>query len=697
MNLNTRLIVAFIVFAQCMLFLAGSLSLTKTATGQTEVNWVTADNTYIHIENSFYDASIRKNTTGLYPNPYLGAIEQLTIKPRNQNILANATGRIHGIGHEYQDANGNSTIWQQFADKGHCRQISPVEVTSQTTEYAVIHVAFQLSDSLIVNEWKTFYYDKPWIYVTYTREWQKDIVVTQNQICFLFQPQWRSNCVWLSKNGSTLSWNVGESSDYIRMNRGLYQYALEENFKSKPWIAFTNSTYGEGAGVILLDSTRGPMSSMDLEGIDYNSIYAEFQIGLDLKMSFPAETNQSGSYLICVFDNNFPSFMDDWTDLRDLAQALYRNQYDSIPIPECNVLVSKNGGTYSVGSNGGWVLNSAADKTYFALSSGPPYQILNNPQGGFTVRVTPFFSNSSATNQNLWSDNLSLEDFYEDENHNNANITWTAVTPNGGLNISATTQFYGDSDKVYLTLRFATTDNCTLKQLGVRLWDTSQKYFLSNSTSGYAEASDEAWGKSGYAVMMNSGLEMTKTNSGLYILALNNTKDTIYAPNTNWVVSLLLQSYQKTASFNCTSDFTDIHQAWWNPYKKHYTGLFNWGNNVSNEIGFSKFCDQNMQVLYSNLKNNTLSLLTNGEGTLKIFIGNMGEPSFVSGTKTHLYDPQTSTIEFETSEKSLIEITWEEPVIPELQSLWLLPLCAFFSLLALSGLLTYQKRNKRRV
>ena len=227
------------------------------------------------------------------------------------------------------------------------------------------------------------------------------------------------------------------------------------------------------------------------------------------------------------------------------------------------------------------------------------------------------------------------------------NVTWSFVNNDAGINTTVTFQYYNDSDKVYENIVFTATRSVTIKELRVTLV-VDEGHSRENATCGKVVQSDSLFGYGGFGYWLNNGESQNPTSTVVKLYALNEASDQNFAEGQTWNLTFHLQSFANSNGFDCTTDFTPKHTAWWKYFKNHYIRLYNTTNDFTVPFGVLDYINPDTRLLYSDYFNNRLTLLVDGDSgttsTTKVYCGDKGAPKTVIGATSWSYDSATKIV-----------------------------------------------------
>lgn len=553
---------------------------------------VTEDNNYVYVENIFYKACIRKGAMNTW-QPYFGTTEKFYIKPHDSVNVMSAGSSVHGDCHKFYRKWPNEVQFGQWQSSGAGPYVyTPVTILANTTDYAVLYYEFSIGSdkNLRVREWKTFYYNRPYVLVQWEDQWvNEEKRFEQHQVDIGWNPSWTDRRIYMSHlNGSLVTENRPSSG---KLDEPRYvAWKMAELNKTYTWMAFHNNADNDGMGIILLDfSPRGNVGEFLLEDFwstsanDFNRI----QIGVeqeyhDSGYGFPASDRYFGrnhvSYLLYAYDDSFPD-SSSWTSAQKLAKDIwaadYKSQYNELPAS--GGTVSTQAGNIIWNTRAGY--DSSSDRVRTFVPSHYGYPMPEGAGGELNLGLYVRMTDATQDNVDLWTGTLSIENGYQAPDYGEANVTYSR---NGSLlyklKTTITYHTYNNSSRVYITCQWTATDAVTLDKLWLRFsmnvpgsWFSHTNH---NSTTGKVENSKSyLWGRFGAAYFVTAGKYYNAWYFGVSALD-NGGSPKSYPAGTTWKASLFLQSFGQANPFDFTKDFAEkeIWAFYWN---NHYVRLFN--------------------------------------------------------------------------------------------------------------------------
>ena len=594
--------------------------------------WVTEDNEYVYVENNFYRACIRKGEEGTW-QPYFGATEKFYIKPHDSVNVMSTGSSVHGDCHKFYRRCPEPFIqFGQWQGAGWGAYVyTPITIIANTSDYVILYYEFSIGNdkNLRIREWKTFYYNRPYILVQWEDRWvNEEKRFSQHQVDIGWDSSWTSKRIYMSHINGAVVIEKRPLSGKLDEPRYVAWKRAELN-KTYCWMAFHNDTFNDGMGIILLDIVpRGNIGEFLLEDFwstsanDFNRI----QIGVEQEYhssgyGFPASDEYFGrnhvSYLLCCYDDSFSDF-NNWTSIQKLAKALWTVNYELqySELPACGGTVSPFSGNIIWNCWAGY--DSISDRVRTFVPSHYGYPMPEGAGGECNLALHVRMTSDTQSDVDLWTGTLSIENGYQAPDYSQANVTYTrdgSLAYN--LKVDITYKTYCNSSRVYITCQWTATDTVVLDKLWLKFtinvpgnWYTHVNY---NSTCGKVE-NDKSylWGRFGCAYFITEGKYYDDWHFG--VIALDNGgSPKSYPAGTTWKASLFLQSFGQTDPFDFTRDFVE-KEKWCFFWNNHYVRLFNTTNSWSLPFEVLDIGSKEFHLLYHNYNAATdqLHLLTEG-------------------------------------------------------------------------------------
>jgi len=615
--------------------------------------------TYVTVENPYYICNI---TCGC------GAISQFYIKPYDTiNIVSHSTGYQALGGHE-ESNKWNKTYSTGSAQwNGRSVESCDISIVKQTSDYITTKTIVDFGGcsektghcylEMLLVSYRTFYADKPYYKVTYSKIFQEDLNQPWNpQTCFLFDFDW-----WNRIEDPNASWTINATGG---VRHGIDTYDVFWNcaphYGKLPWYLVTNTTLGTSYGIILLDAF--PVPGEVQMGAEAGGTYSEFQID----HNWGGEAVEAPD---CVSYLAIANATDDYQYIDQLATDLYLSGLDPVPIdtdevflaPKANDMISD---TYSGYASVGRTF------LYWAEPSTNIYGIQ------FPISGTRNFGqkvNASGTYKLYNRDNLNIE-------VNKYNDTYASESYWGDfqneLRWNHTFEFWSGSDTAKYTysvealkalnitdlkaMHFAYLHPChsfeshpnliKCNRSKTNYW-TDEGWFIKNVT--HPRANGDYW-------------------SSFYIV--DNVNDVEYSAGTKWTCVRYFQTFRVYDWQNKTEfPVTDYHDSEdqfidysWNVHYWLKMPLLKQEGDLRllQTAGFNA-----THVGYTSYSDSRLKLDLFGEpstpSTYQLHCGDKGEPTEIEGAATWNYNYITKILTFTTMHTgtTTIEIIWvTEPV-----------------------------------
>jgi len=565
-------------------------------------SWVTESSISITISNSYYTIVINKDASA---RGY-GAI--VSLKSNSGNNIVASRGFV-GLGtHEYQNLQGNY-FPKQWSDKPSRVYTAPTLLTI-TNDYVVVFFKARWQE-LIVEEWKTFYYDKPFYLVSYKRTYTQDIqAVQQDQVCFLFNDTWLTNWVYRLHNGTLMT---DYETDWLLP---MEPYTVLR--QSYPWIHVRNSFYNEGYGMILLEASRPKLTGINPHWLSDGN-YEEFQITHDnFKHGVSQNYLQTATYIGYVTPN--------YSDVEQSAIDFFYSSYE-------------------VNSYQGSLGNTTTLHAPCGRDIGPTYtdmfRISRSAKGfwNFEITIQPRLKNDNGLFR-FFVYPTEVDSYWSPSE---ASKTWSS-TYEDNIRLNLAVLLHNYSDTITTTFTFEILENINITRLEANVVSVgSSNWVRVNSTFAYVEWEDygdyygvavkDSWGNS-------SGFQGYAT-----LNFIDHTSQREYTPKIlkyqfEW------QPYYQYEPY-VVDDWLAETESNWLSGRNYWINLYD-----APGLRILDFSSINTRLLYHKLSddNKQLTLLIDSDnGEAKVYCGELGQPLTVKVDGTPIdfnYENKTKIVNF---------------------------------------------------
>ena len=590
---------------------------------------VSEDVSKFTVENDYFIAKIFKDT---------GGINEFYIKPEDTiNIVTSNYYTFLG-GHEMEWYNGSTS-----RGSAQWESIDSVSVTKVYESDSIVTIESALvwttppNPKFRVYEFMTFYADKPYYLVTFTRHWDEEMPIIKNgDVCFLFSTSRFWGCVdtanIIDKNG-----DVGVFG--YREYRWLYE---SRTYGSLPWAWVYNITMNVGFGVILLDAYPHPQDVYLGERVYQPAgYYHEFQIrDFGLGGARREGDYQVVSYVGVVGNSTSCSY------IQTLAEDLYLSNSETVPRISIPLMVNY-GKTWAFvgrtmmpkfrGDCGDYgfieriIMERAWDNAVYYQSFVPRYE---NSTSWYSIWD--------------WAD-AEVSDYYWNGSY--FRLAWRRQFESK-FNTTVTFQFWNDSDTFQVDWQLKTLASSNITSIYL-LWGsgTTEATFKSTTDTSYTKLNVSSvfnphMQDEGYMIrnMTDNYRQLSGPISYWYWLHLPSNPvasgQTFHI--THQIQYVRRYDYEGLGYFGVSdfhapsegeSELERLNKHYWTPLP-----LFETQQDNLRILGISQ---QRVQVAHSSYDGSKLTLLIMGDSgktsTTKVYCGSKGEPASVYGA-TWSYD-----------------------------------------------------------
>ena len=642
-----------------LLFLSFQPIKMKIEEARASSTFIVTDGTpdYVAVENPYYICNISGN---------LGQIKEFYIKSYTTiNIVSHTSGFQALGGHEESNWYNSTyeTVCSQWS--GYSKESCTLSIVKQTSDYVTIKAVVDFGGyseateryylEMLLVSYRTFYADKPYYKVTYSKIFQEDLNQPWNpQTCFLFDFDW-----WNRIEDPNASWTINATGG---VRHGINTYDVFWNcaphYGKLPWYLVTNSTLGNSYGIILLDAF--PVPGEVQMGAEAGGTYSEFQI--DHNWGGEAvEAPDCVSYLAVA------NATDDYQYIDQLATDLWLG-LDPVPIDNDEVFLATKandrvqGGYYGYATVGRTLLYDAWVGTYgpeFPVSGCRNLGKKTNASGTYQlykvadVNIAINKYNASYASESYWGD-------FENE------LRW-----------NHTFEYWCDSDAIKYTYTVTTLKAVNITDL--KLWHypylRSRSLFESEpSLAKYNRSLANFYTDEGWFIKNVTHPREHSSNYWECNVIVDNDNDVEYPNGTSWTCIRYFQPFrvyewQDEDEFSL-SNYHDpedkfVDYSWNVHYWLPMPLLSQEGNlRLIQTSGFNA-----THIGCSSLADDTLTIDLFGESgetsTYQLYCGDKGQPKDVSGVSSWDYDSVTEilTLTVIHNGPTTITISWAaEPV-----------------------------------
>jgi len=626
---------------------------------------VSEESNYFLVENEYYRAKLSKSQLG---------VSEFYVKPQTSiNVVSTAVAILGG--HELNSYNPSMPKREGVGqwDAGEADSVSLTKLV-ETEDFVTFRGFMDWGDkagALPFNliEYHTFYAEKPYYLVTYTRTYKDDFgQIYDDQCCFFHSP----STFWSDPDlGDGGSWYSINATGHVV--RGLrYKMYLHESmiFGKYPFVWVFNTTMNVGCGTILLDAY--PRSYTVSLGCWYGGTeeigYTEYQISTSTAQS-GARANESitVTYLVVVDDTI------DYTYIDNLSASLFSNHSELVSeiYKPLISMPSKVDTSSSFGSDGDECqVRSVSNE--FGLNG---YYCANtySPLNFYLVNETGTYS--------VWSwESVCITNHHHNDTY--AMVQWEMNRY--GLNWTVKWETCRNSDTIMgsFDIEVMSTRNITDLYIkhragasGITFKTTSDPSYIKLNASDQFNPSiqDEGW-------MIRNLTNVQRTATGTYFIKwylLNNDSPQEYLDETHWNATFHFQYFKQYDYENlkhfAPSDFNDPAEgnSQITRFNKRYWATFPLFDQQYN-MRIASYSHTKSQISYSEFSDdgNALTLTIVGDSgdtsTFRVYCGDKGGPIAIyitDGALTWSHNASTTILTLNVTHESptRILIYWKFP------------------------------------